>query len=908
MGPSVVLAVLFLLAAMGQAHAFFTELKYETAELGKREILSFHVPFGAAPPRLQLLHPRQLQLTIPGLLALPANALDPDRSRWVRSFHIEEIPGGELGIRVTIGLKASNLNFRDFLGPYDPINGAVYRLEIDRPEIPTGVGQARLLEGRVWAGRDGTLFLLSHTGNGFVEHTTDLGQRVVQLHWRSAELDPSWQEILPGGLVERVLVQPFTGDRVEMELLLNDKAESVRFHRNSEGGIFIIEINTQDGLGRLADVEETIRRRLEAKEAGQPMPLNRLEPVFFYRPDHEVVLDGRQVSEATYLQNAKEAERDHHFAQARAYLDALVKVFPDSPNREMIDFYKFDIARRMDWKPGWLLRELEANLARYPNSVHYSRYRLMQMSLYNLATQYDAAAAILDDPNLPKDDPAVWLERGRTYMGLARSRVDEAASWDAAEKALRQVVEATSNKGKMAAEAAFLLARQYQQRGDANAATDLLDGLTAEQVTHIAVNPEWLMEVADTYYRNHFYAKAFEYYVQFLSNYPTMEAIAPWALLRAGEASRQMGRIKEAALLFERLQKEYPDSDSSVWGSIFKLRLESDLKVEERLAKLDKVIDAIALPDALAESLVTKAELLGEAKRYRDALKTLNHLLSLTLRSAVLKRAKFLKREYLQAGMQEALTGGRPEYAALLAEAHGLDWRYEPGFEPLRLQLAESLLRMGMKKQALPLLADLDHPATAGLTYVATTLEMGGWPPVNVRPPDAGSISAEEARVRLDEAQRLLQKQEWEGILLLLEHVPDGLFSPDEKGRQLRLLAEAEVGRGRFPHAVRHIEDLLAIRPMGDGRDQYWYGTVLQMWKGGDKALSTFQRVASEAENKEIQALARIRIGDIMQGLGDFAAARDAFAAAARLTPGTPWGKVSTENASQLDMAMEVAR
>ncbi len=906
--PVLAVTLAGLLGGMNDAHAFFTTLKYETAELGKREILSFNVPAGYARPRLQLLRPRLLQVTVPGLLALPAAALDTERSRWIRSFHVEEIPGGDLGLHITIGLKSANLNFRDSLGAYDPIKGAVYSLEIDQPEIPTGVGKAKLLEGRTWAGRDGTLLILSHTGNGFVEHAVDMSQRIVQLYWRSAEIDPGWRRVEPGGLVEKVWAQPFSGDRVEFEISLHQAAESVRFHRNSQAGLFIVEINTEHGLGRIDDVEETIRRRLEAVEAGQPMPLNRLEPVFVYRPGSEMIMDGQEVSEASFLKNAKEAERDHRFAKARAYLDSLLLLYPDTPNREIVDFYKFELARKMDWKPGWLLRELEAAVARHPNSLDYPRYRLLQLSLYNLATQYDAAKAVMNDFNLPKDDNKVWLEQGRTSMGLARSKVDEKANWKAAEEYLRRVVTNTGNRGDFASEAVQLLARLAQQRGDGEEAVSILDDMTREQKVHIALKPEWLMEVADTYYRNHHYAKAFQHYVQFLSNYPTLESIAPWALLRAGESSRQMGRIKEATLLFGRLQNEYPESDSAVWGRIFQLRLEKDQEVEKRLVRLDKVIDDIALPDALAEALVTKSELLGEAKRYRKALDTLNHLLSLTSRRAVLDRAEELKRQYLRDGMRLALTNERPEYAALLAEAHGVDWRFEPGFEVPRMLLAEALLRMGLRKEALPLLAGLPDPAAPGLAYVASTLEMGGWPGVNDRPADAGEVTPEETRVRLDEAERLLEKKEWEGILILLEKLPGHVLSEKNKARQLRLLAKAEVGRGRFPQAVRNLEDLLFGKPLGEGNDYYWYATVLQMWKGGKKALPAFQHVAKEAKNKEIQALAHIRIGDIMQRAGDFAASRDEYRAAAKLMPGTSWAKVSKENASQLEMAMEVAQ
>ncbi|MBF0448598.1 MAG: tetratricopeptide repeat protein, partial [Magnetococcales bacterium] len=95
---------------------------------------------------------------------------------------------------------------------------------------------------------------------------------------------------------------------------------------------------------------------------------------------------------------------------------------------------------------------------------------------------------------------------------------------------------------------------------------------------------------------------------------------------------------------------------------------------------------------------------------------------------------------------------------------------------------------------------------------------------------------------------------------------------------------------------------------IGDGKDYYWYGTVLQQWKGDAKSTAAFQRVAEEATDPEIQALARIRLGDILQRTGDFPGAKEHYLKAVELAPETAWAKISKENAAQLQMAMDVGK
>ncbi|MEO5362565.1 MAG: tetratricopeptide repeat protein [Magnetococcus sp. DMHC-8] len=965
-------ALLLVLVLAGEASAFSTVLKVNREEKGNREVLSFHVPPGVVRPSLELLDPTTLRLVVPGLLALPATALDPAQSQLIDSFKVATLRGAEMGLDITIGLKKPNLMFRDTLGNTDPVMGSPYRLEIDTPTPPSNAKEVKVLEGRMLAGRDGTLIVFSYTGAATVENAVDLDAHLLRLHWRGAKLDAGWRPARPEGLAERLLSYSFP-DQVEMEIALHPGVLDVRFHQNAETGLYVIALSTRAQIGRQADVEELFRKRKEALAAGEVRPLNRLDPAFVLQPDRTVVLDKKTIDESYYLKNAKAAARDQRYARARGYLKKLLTVFPDTPNRQFVEFYLWDLSYQMRWKPGWLLAGLNTLLARYPNTVHYPRYRLLQLHLLNRAGLYEEAEHILWDPSLPKDNVRVWLERGHTALGLARSNRSEQSYWKAASDYLHKVLELTGDRGDASAEAHFLLVRTAQnpQNESGPGPVKLLDELAAEHLAFIANRPEWLMAIADIYYENRSYEKAYKYYGQFLSNYPAMQRIVPWAMLRAAESSWQMGRVAEpgsarqrerfydARALFTSLREKYPKSDAAVWGQVFQLRMSDGQDVVTRLKKINALAKTIRLADALSELLMAKAELQGEDHRYEDALVTLNRLLATSLELKVVARATKLKRDYLLAGMRQDLADDRPEHAILLMELNGEDVRANPNLVPARILLAEALLRTGMPEQVPSLLEGLSAPAAVSLKRLSRAFAAGRWPEV-LAPPEVGEtvkamseahpavgtgappveerisavdaatpatlaetpvenpagtevqatelVPVEEARVRLDEANRLLDTKEWEGILRLLDKLPDNLLTSAGQEKRLRLMAKAEEGRERYPFAVQYLEDLLSGKKMGDGSDYYWYATVLQQWKGDAKALPAFKRVSEEAEEKDVRALSHIRVGDILQREGNYAGAREHYQEAARIVPDSVLAKISKENASQLEMAMEVAK
>ncbi|MBF0165375.1 MAG: tetratricopeptide repeat protein [Magnetococcales bacterium] len=975
----------------GEARAFFTTLKYKTEDQGKREILSFMIPPGAARPSVRMLDAVTMRVIVPGVLALPASELKLERSRWIKEFRMNDVPRGEeMGLQLTLVLKDANVNFRDSVTERDPGEGSLYQLEFDPPVPPSTSGQSQLLEGRVLAGRDGTLLLISHAGNSQVETHLDLGAHVAKLEWQGATLSPTWRNVSPAGLAEKVHAYEFKG-KVELEINLHDSTTHVNFLNDPTAGLYIVSIRSKDGIGRQDEAEKLLTERRKQVADKKIIPLRRVatspyEP----QPDHKIRLNEKEIDESHYLDGAKGAERDRQYPTARGYIDRLFELFPKTNNREFLDFYKFDLARKMEWKSGWLLTELTTLIARYPNTAEYPDLRLTQLALLNRSGHFQEASAILWDPNLPKEDHRTWLERAHTVIGLIQSRIspDEAGSLKEGEAYLKKVIDITRDMGPGAAEAHFLLAQLAKVAGNQDQAIRMLDAMTPEQMAFISNNPEQLMETADTYYKFRRYPDAVKYYAQVLSHYPTHATIGPWALLRAAESHRQLGHAADATRLFERLKKNHPESDATVWGRIFLMQLEKSRDIQESLEELDKILHAlnlpkeqaesfkervrrllvetnrhwdvkktldelaalkkdypkispevweripalqtkmeqnfkdritrldtliqeIALPEALAEAYLTKAEMLGEAGRHKEVLETLNKLMTISSRESMVARAREIKRLYLLDGMAKALENGRPEYAAILAEIHGEDWRDDPAFIPAKIHLAEALMRMGLHEDALKLLDGLRHDSASALTKLGAALSRESLLEQGIDPKDSGKgnkehASRDAARVRLDEAGRLAHKQDWEGVLLLLENLQENLLTPGDRVERWRILAKAEAGLERFPQAVQHMEDLLFGRPMGDGMDYYWYASILHKWKGDDKALPAFKRVSTEASNREIQALARIRVGDILQRQGKFKEAKELFASVPALAPSTPWSKISSENASQLGMALDV--
>ncbi|MBF0212161.1 MAG: tetratricopeptide repeat protein [Magnetococcales bacterium] len=987
-----VFCALALFCAPQEAHAFFTALKYQTEDQGKREILSFMIPPGAPRPSIRMVDATTMRIIVPGVLALPSNELKIKDSKWIKDLKMTDVPRGEeMGLQLTLSLKDGNVNFRDSVGEQDPVEGSLYRLEFDPPVLPSGSGQGQLLEGRVLAGRDGTLVLISHTGNGQTQPFLDLGSHVARLEWQGAVLGPTWRTIAPAGLAEKINVYEFKG-KVEVEINLHDSTSQVNFLHDPVAGLYIASIRAKDGIGRQEEAEQLLKQRRKTVTEKRAIPLRRIgNPGYEHQPDNKTRINEQEIDELYFLDQAKAAERDHQYARARGYIDRLLELFPDTKNREFLDFYKYDLARQMDWKSGWLLTELSTLIARYPNVAEYPELRLNQLALLNRSGQFQEASAILNDPNLPKENYLTWLERGRTAMGLIQSRIAPEENLKAGEAYLKKVLEQSRDTGPAAAEAHFLLSRIAKASGDHEGAIRILDAMSPEQVAHIANQPERLMEIADIYYKFRRYPDAVRYYAQVLSHYPTHPTITPWALLRAAESHRQLGHVTDATRLFERLKKDHADSDATVWGRIFQLQLEKDRDIHDRLEELEKILEAlnlpkeqadafmgrvrqllvetnrhwdvkktldqlaalkkdypkiapevwervpvlqskmeqnfkdrltrldtliqeIALPEALAEAYMTKAEMLGEAGRHKEVLETLNQLMTISSRGDMVARAREIKRLYLLEGMSRALDNGRPEYAAILAEIHGEDWREDPAFIPAKIHLAEALMRMGLHDEALKLLDGIQSNSANALTQLANGLSRESIldlhePKGGVKSPGKGQenpSTRDAARVRLDEAARLARKKDWEGVMVLLEGVPDGMLNPGDRVERWRILAKAEAGLERFPQAVQHMEDLLFGRPMGDGMDYYWYASILHQWKGDDKALPAFKRVAAEAQNKEIQALARIRVGDILQRKGDFKGAKEQFSGVQKLAPDSPWSKISSENASQLGMALDV--
>ncbi|MBF0624651.1 MAG: tetratricopeptide repeat protein [Magnetococcales bacterium] len=919
-------ALLFLLMA-GDAQALFSALDHAREEDGRMEVLTFPLAAATDIPTFELLEPQVLLVTIPRLFALPVphtqesskNSEERAKaivSKFFQRFQVEAIPDGGHGLHLTIFLKEPNLDFRGSVIPATDKrgngngSGVLFRLETERPEKPVPTGPGRLLDSRILPGRDGTLAIFSHTGQGEIVPTIDYGSSRIRIHWPGAQLDRRWRETVPAGLVEQVVVYPFP-QHLELELVMNKKASTAFFHAGPQAGLFIVELREKliplgetQTLGRSDEARAIIKNRQEALDQGLVPPLNRLTPVFV-EDGKKVNLANDEVDQSFFYLGAKDAEKKRDYAKARGFLKSLLDVFPDSPNRELVSYDRTLLARRMDWKPGWLLKEYDNFLARYPNNFNFPRLRLWQLQALNDGEQFEQALGLLWDPNLPKDTPEVWMERARTSMGLA--------DWENTASYLERIFNDPTAGDQLRGWARLMQARMAMARNDLPGAMAALDQLPEEELARVANNPAHLKEVADIYYRNGNDARALAVYIRFLESYPRDPTLSPWALLNAAQCRRHLKQFDSARNLLKQLALEFPGSPAHAMGRVYSVQIQDEdpnypekakRSLEDRLKELATLIGSAPLEEIREEAFLTEATLFGTAQRHMEALGSLNRLLHRTSRGPTIERAQELKQRYMEDGMQLALENGRPEAAIQLAQAHESDWRRLEGFDTARIQVAEALLRMGLPAAAQPYLENNGDAATGQLAALATS-QLNHSPLVLA--PDAEVLSPRAARVRLAQAAAMNRSKEWEGVLILLENLQPDLLSAQDRDQRLRLLARAEVARGRFPQAVGNLEELLFDKPMKDGKDYYWYATVLQSWKGDAKALPAYQRVAAEAEDKETQALAHTRIGAILQAGGDIEGSRKAYQEATRLNPGSPWAKISQEKDRQLRMVQDMA-
>ncbi|MEO5367449.1 MAG: hypothetical protein H7831_14085 [Magnetococcus sp. WYHC-3] len=903
MGMRCLLVVLALLAGLlpASSWAFFSELRYSTEDRGRREVLQMEIPSLGQIPELSQNGPRSLLLKLPGVLALPIDALDYQATRYIDGFDVSELPGS-IGLQVIIRLKEPFLNFRDRVippktGQETTENGRngqhpTYQLLIERAVDPTGKGTTELMDSRIFPGRDATLVVFDHAGDSAVDKAVNIDARIVQLRFNKARIGDTWRLPEPAGLAEHLVAYPFPRtETVEVEISLHSRADQVQFYRDAAAGLYIVEIRPQDGVegGRGSEIQTMVDARRESLAKGQAFPLSRFSP-FFQLTDASVELNKEVVTEEHFWFKALHAQADHQYGKAYAYLNSFLRLFPDSPNRELVDFLRVDLAQQMGWKPGWVLSVLADAMARHPNSHFYPRYRLLEFQLLNQAGLYEAAAAFLDEPNLPKRDPRVLLEKAHTT--LAVERTDEARDY------LLRVLGSDRGDDRSRAEAALLLATLANRDHDDEAVQKYLGDMTRGQRGYLSDRPDWLLEAGTLLTGIKQYAMAIPFYGDILNQYPTDEKYAPWAILRTAQCYRWLEEPETTRELLQRLDKEWPGTEPQLWGQVLALEIDHERPLEERIAALDALIAKSPMSEGVIEAHMVKSIFLGQAQRHRDAIDSLNTLLRLTSRESVMQRADQLKRQYLEAGMQSALDRAQPEQAMVLAQIHGENWTTQAGYDAARLQLAEALMRLGMFDTVADLLKRCDAALAAPFQELLSRLQSGAPLPESLPSPALPAL----ARIQVDRALNAQSRSAWTEVLSLLTELDPALLGQEDSHKRLRAIARAQAGLRRYPQAANAMEKLLEGIDMGSGADMYWYAMLQQVWKGDDKADAIYAKVAEEGSDKEIQALAHLRIGDILQRKGDNAAAQRRYAQARDLVPASTWGAISQENVSQLDL------
>ncbi|ABK42828.1 Tetratricopeptide TPR_2 repeat protein [Magnetococcus marinus MC-1] len=896
--PGLLLLVMVLFIPV-RGWAFSTELQHEPSPSGKGDTLSFELPSNDQLPSWELIRPKVLRLKVPNLLALPHTRIDPKTTRYIRNIVVEEI-AGELGLYITLELKVPLLTFRHQVTEAKRRHPSRYILYIEPTPMPNPQDVTRIRGARILPGAEGTLVVIDHVGSAEIkDQNIDHAQHAIRLQWQGAAMDKFWIAPQPAGLVTAIHTYTFSNDLLEMEIAFHPRTGSVELHQNPKSGTLIIELRTQNmkDVKRKQDIDTILTNRLQAVAEGLPLPLNRITPIF--KPSSEVVkLADQEVTEEYFMNNALAAEKDHQYGKARGYLDAILRTFPQTQNRELLAFYKVDLGKKMQWeKAGWLLEELTGVLNTYPNHYRYPEYRLLQLQLMNGAHQSERALAAMNDPNLPMNDARVVLEQARAEKGMGHDV-------EALERLYYLLEKMPDANVRERAGAYFELVDLETQRNHLEKAVKILEEIPDPEMTFLANDPDRYIQLATAYYNHNDFPKALDLYIRILDAYPDTPAVTPWAMLRAAMCYRFMNKEDEAKRLLDRLGLIYPNSGAQLWGRIFRVEMDGKRDVKERLQELDEIIASNPRGKAIFEAYFAKSQLQGDSGDHESSLKTLNYLLTMLDIGFERNRANLLRRRYLQAGMEQALTQRQPEYAMSLAETYGEDWRRFNLFVVPRTQLSEALMRLGQYREAQPLLAVNDDVESKRLHKLADDLANGIYPKVDQ---DRSLVNEREARVRVAEAERRREKEDWVAILDLLNRLPIKGLSEGERDERLRLLAKAESERGRFPQAVQNLEDLLFNRPMGDGKDYYWYATVQQAWRGDEKALPVYRKVADEAEKVQFKALALMRIGDILQKQRNLTEAKQAFEKAAELDPQASWAPMARENAKQLELVQEMA-
>ncbi|MGN7610704.1 tetratricopeptide repeat protein [Magnetococcales bacterium HHB-1] len=971
-------ALLVLLGSLWIAQpawAFHTALIFSTEPQSKKEILSFDIPSLKSKPEVSLQGPEHLRIVLPGFVSLPFGSGKKETKQhyinssvYFKDFNLETIPGGRPGLILNVILKQPLLFFRSHIEKQKS-GKQRFRLSVGAYPQDKIESATKLIEGRILAGQDATLVIISYTGNGWIDGLdsrgsqaasrmplVDYGNRIIRLNWPGARIAPDWKPTEEGrtgeliqarGLVKEALIHQFPNNQVSMEFAIHPWVEQTHFYPSPQAGLFIIELRSREGdkKGREKEIKRLLAMRKNSIAQGVPIPLNQLDP-FFIPQRENVQIDGEEFNENYFYTQALQAERDLQYAKARGYMSSMIKLFPKSPNVEFATFYKIDLAKKMpSWRPGWLLEELERGLARFPNTVNFPKYRLLQLKQFNRSGIFERAIALVNDPNLPRNNPEVLLEKGWALVGFSRQN-SQTARWEEAESFFNQALKMDNNKGVFSALALFHLARASWERRcnryihippviwghmrkpcSLGGAVKKLNQLDPKQIDLLTDYPQWLNEIGDIYFRNRDYRRAFRYYAILLSQYGQDKRYAPHALLMAAEAQRKLGgwrrpqgvALKPTSVGFlEQLLFQFPDSESAIWGRIYMVEQQEHtdaldekgnrIKVtpQEKLAQLDAIIKDAKSLYATSEAHFSKAQIYAETGDFHSALKSLNTMMLISERETQRNRIRRVKKDYIVQGMKDALENERPEEAVALAEAYGENWHGWPQFDEANLLMGEALIRLGLYERAQAFLKNSKIDPAPELIQLAKAMDLGATAVVVPAKNGIIKISKPAARARLDEAKKLVEKKEWEGVLVMLEKISESILTPKEKDQRLRLMATAEFQRRRYPSAFRLMERLLHEKKVEGGRDFYQYAELLMAWKGGERALPLFEKISKEAKTLEFKGFSLIRMGDIQQKRGDFESAEKNYRLAAQIGGDAAWAKVAEENAAQLKMVSDM--
>ncbi|MFQ6111919.1 MAG: tetratricopeptide repeat protein, partial [Nitrospinota bacterium] len=419
---------------------------------------------------------------------------------------------------------------------------------------------------------------------------------------------------------------------------------------------------------------------------------------------------------------AQELFRRGAYGRSLPFLRAYLERFPEGKGAEEASYMLADghyfIAQ--SGVPEAFTKAVDAYkraLLRFPSSSHSPRAYLYQGRSYQaLGLHAEALASfrsLLERAPQSAHAPAAQLEVGHYYFTIG--------DWNQAILEYERVLD-RHPRSPAAADAFFGIAGAYFKKGHYRRARLRYEQGKKRWPHYLKLRPRALFHYGETLYQLHEARAAERVFLELINVYPSEEFIHR-ALARLGDIYRDAGKIREALKIYSETVSSFGDKEGAL---VSRIRM-AELGSKEKLADLsDFIFDMSAYLDPLsAYSYVARAKPdspLAQIASFKSALLKLQ-------RGRAAEAVELLKgfvKRYPQSPLienaQEALAKAyikRVEERFLREDYLGATRAYEdylaavPGVRDARLrfeallQVAESYIRLGFHRRALPYLEEV---------------------------------------------------------------------------------------------------------------------------------------------------------------------------------------------------------